>query len=195
MLIINLWGGPGAGKTTTAAGLFTLLRHTWRTNTELVTEFATDLCFDQARANLRNQIYLLGNQYHRLWRLHEIGVEVVVTDAPLELNNVYAAMYHQPYQKELTALIEASLQSYDQVDILLNRNPMHQGGFKGGSHDRDQWTITHFDTLLSQHGPVMDLQLNYTDQSPFDILCWLREHSTVDGRIPYRYWKEDCDES
>jgi len=75
MLVINLWGGPGAGKTTTAAGLFNALRHDWHLNLELVTEFATDLCFEQARENLKNQVYLLGNQYHRLWRLQQIGVE------------------------------------------------------------------------------------------------------------------------
>jgi len=189
MLVINLWGGPGAGKTTTAAGLFNALRHKWHLNLELVTEFATDLCFEQARENLKNQIYLLGNQYHRLWRLQQIGVEAVITDAPIGLNDVYGVIYKQPYGEEMKALIAKLMDQFDHVNILMKRDPNAVGGFKGGSKKRDRWFVDRFDKLLSEHGPAMDTEIKYSIDAHYDILNWLEASATEDGPIKYSYWK------
>jgi tRNA uridine 5-carbamoylmethylation protein Kti12 len=53
MLVINLWGGPGAGKSTIAAELFVCLRKHTNANVELTNEFATELCFERNKETSR----------------------------------------------------------------------------------------------------------------------------------------------
>jgi len=179
MLVINLWGGPGAGKTTTASGLFHALRHDWKVNLELVTEFATDLCFEQARENLKDQVYILGNQYHRLWRMEKVGVEVVITDSPIGLNTIYGQMYKQRYMKEMDALITELGQAHENVHVLMHRDPLATGGFKGGSKRKDSWFATRFDELIQSHGPYWDYQCLYHQKAHEEIMVYLN------GKYPH----------
>jgi hypothetical protein len=87
MIVANLFGGPGIGKSTTAAGVFSLLKlHS--VNAELVTEFAKDLTWEHRHKTLENQYYIWAKQYHRMWRLRD-DVDVIVTDSPLILSLIY----------------------------------------------------------------------------------------------------------
>jgi len=83
---INLYGGPGTGKSTTAAGLFYNMKHR-NFKCELVTEFAKDLAYE-GREDV-DQLTIFARQFERMQRLQE-KVAYVITDAPLELSLVYA---------------------------------------------------------------------------------------------------------
>ena len=86
-LVVNLFGGPGTGKSTTAAGLFYLMKLKG-INCELVRDFAKDLVWAERFAELSNQPYIFGEQVNRVKIL--VGkVEVVVTDSPILLSAVY----------------------------------------------------------------------------------------------------------
>ena len=87
-LVVNLIGAPGAGKSTTAAYVFSQLK--WKgVETEIVTEFYKDLVWEQAGKAFDNQIYTFGNHFFRISRL--IGeVEVIVVDSPIMLVPVYS---------------------------------------------------------------------------------------------------------
>jgi hypothetical protein len=87
MLVTNLFGGPGIGKSTLAAGIFSLLK-LHGVNAELVTEFAKDLTWEERHKTLTNQYYVWGKQYHRMWRLRD-DVDIIVTDSPLLLSLIY----------------------------------------------------------------------------------------------------------
>lgn len=85
--VINLFGGPGTGKSETASGIFNLLKRN-RIRTEYVQEFAKDLTWENNSTALACQDYVFGNQYYRMFRL--IGqVEFIVTDSPLLLTPIY----------------------------------------------------------------------------------------------------------
>lgn len=87
MLVVNLFGAPGSGKSTGAAYVFSKLKMEG-VNAELVTEFAKDKVWEGNKEALGNQAYLFGEQYYRIARL--VGkVDVAVTDSPLLLSNFY----------------------------------------------------------------------------------------------------------
>ena len=61
MLVVNLFGAPGAGKSTDSAiYIFSQLKING-INAELVTEFAKNIIWEHNRKALTNQIYMLGN--------------------------------------------------------------------------------------------------------------------------------------
>lgn len=87
VLIVNILGAPGAGKSTGAAYIFSQLKMAG-VNAELITEFAKDKTWEHNKSALSNQIYLFGKQYFRLDRCSD-QVEVIITDSPLFLSILY----------------------------------------------------------------------------------------------------------
>ena len=115
-IIVNLFGGPGISKSTTAAGIFSLLKiHS--VNCELVSEFAKDLVWEERFKSLKDQVYIFGKQYHRIWRLVDL-VDVIITDSPILLPLVYDKNdknYFQPLVKEMFS-------SFNNLNFLLIRS-------------------------------------------------------------------------
>lgn len=87
MVLVNLFGAPGAGKSTGAAYIFSQLKMRG-INAELVTEFAKDKVWEGSKAVFENQAYIFGKQYFRISRCAD-QVDVIVTDSPLLLSILY----------------------------------------------------------------------------------------------------------
>lgn len=104
MILVNLFGGPGSGKSTMAAALFAKLK-TDGVKVELVGEEAKDLVFNHALELLDNQVLVTALQYQRVLRLQKAGATVAISDSPLGLGRFYSK--GKPYEKELVALISA----------------------------------------------------------------------------------------
>lgn len=86
-LIINLFGVPGAGKSTGAAYIFSQLKMKG-INTELITEYAKDKVWEQNTEAFKNQAYLFGEQSYKM-SICFGKVDVIVTDSPLPLSIMY----------------------------------------------------------------------------------------------------------
>lgn len=108
--VINLYGGPGTGKSTTAAALFALMKRNG-INVELVTEFAKDLVWTERNKELGDQIYIFGKMYHKLWRLRD-KVDYVIIDSPLPLC-AYYDRENLPGFKELVFNMYNSFTNYN----------------------------------------------------------------------------------
>lgn len=97
-IFLNLFGGPGSGKSTMCADVFTRLKK-MGINCEMALEYAKDAIYEESYKKLNNQIYIFGKQHNRIWRLNG-KVDVVVTDSPILVSILYDAD-NNPYLKDL----------------------------------------------------------------------------------------------
>lgn len=126
MKVINLYGGPGSGKSTTAAGIFYKMK-LQHYSVELVTEFAKDMVYDGQGHILRSgrhQGYIFARQHYRLQRLID-HVEWAVTDCPVLLGLAYVP----PDDLEREAIFQMATTAhglYDSYNFFLNRPSSYQ---------------------------------------------------------------------
>jgi len=91
MIVVNIYSGPGSGKSTVAADVFAKLKR-MHVNTEMSREFAKDLVWQKSLNLLKDQLKILGEQHHRQWML-EGQCEVCITDSPMLLCCIYNTYY------------------------------------------------------------------------------------------------------
>jgi nicotinamide riboside kinase len=89
--VISLFGGPGTGKSTVAAGLFSELKLRGK-SAELVQEYVKSWAWRNIQVGAWDQLYILGKQAHREAVLYG-KVEFIVTDCPLLLSGFYEQKY------------------------------------------------------------------------------------------------------
>ena len=118
-LIVNLFGGPGCGKSTLMAGIFHQLKIQGY-DCEMVTEFAKDLVWEKRNETFKDELYIFAKQNHRLFRVNG-KVDIIVTDRPLILTNVY-----NQDDKELCSLCLKTFNQYNNLNILLKRQVEYQ---------------------------------------------------------------------
>jgi len=88
-LVVNFFGGPSAGKSTTSKHTCAELK--WMgLGAEEASEYAKDIVWSDTTATLLDQTYIFGKQHHRLFILQD-KLEVVLTDSPIMLSVVYDA--------------------------------------------------------------------------------------------------------
>lgn len=117
MIVINLFAGPGAGKSTNAAGLFSLMKRNYF-NVELVQEYAKDLTYEERFRDRADQLSVLANQNKRLRRLTR-SVDFAITDGALLNSIVYAGKDF--YIPNFDAVVKAVHDQYNNINFYLER--------------------------------------------------------------------------
>ena len=117
-LIVNLYGGPGTGKSTGAAYIFAKLKMDG-IDAEYVTEFAKDKVWEGSQEAFKCQFYITGKQAFRISRCYG-KVDVIITDSPIMLGQIYAERNSQPMLGKACAE-EAARYSGHTEDIFLTR--------------------------------------------------------------------------
>lgn len=141
LVVLNLWAGPGVGKSTTAAGLFNLMKLRGD-RVELVSEFAKDLTYQRDYGTLENQLLVLSQQDARLRRL--VGqVAMAITDSPLPLALAYATPEYLPW---LADTVVHAFGRYRNINILLKRVKQYQPFGRLQSEDE----ATRLDATIAQ---------------------------------------------
>lgn len=122
-LVVNMFAGPGCGKSTVSASVFGLLK-LHGVNSELITEFAKDLAWEQRTKTFENQYYIWAKQYHKLWRVGD-QVDVVITDSPFLLSLVYGENKPESFKN----LVREIFDEFNNVNYYLIRvKPYEQAG-------------------------------------------------------------------
>lgn len=98
-IIVNLYGAPGAGKSSGAAYIFYKLKQAG-IDCELVTEYAKDKVWEGHDFVFKDQCYIFGHQHYRLARVYG-KVDVIVTDSPLLISAFYS---DESVKRELTSI-------------------------------------------------------------------------------------------
>lgn len=122
-LVVNLYGGPSTGKSTTCAGVFFELKSSGL-NCEMSLEWAKEKVWAQEEVTLANQLYVFGKQFHRIWRLLD-KVDVIITDAPL-LNSI---LYYQGDNEHFPRMVFEEHQKLNNFNVFLERvKPFNPSG-------------------------------------------------------------------
>lgn len=147
-VVINLWGGPGCGKSTTMAKIFSELKIKGY-NVEMVSEFAKDLVYEKRNETMKDELYIFAKQNHRLFRVKD-KVDIIVTDRPLPLTCVYDKVYGKN-DKNLHTLVRRTFKEYDNINILL--------GFNENNYKKEGRLQTKEEALNLHHKIAEELEL------------------------------------
>lgn len=131
--VVNFIGGPGCGKTTIAATIFSRLKILGHV-AEYVQEFAKQLVWTGEFDLLNNQYYVTNHQTKMLSQMNG-KVEYIITDGPL----VHGLFYnlHNPDNTsnidKTNRLILSNISKFKNINIFLNR-----GEYKYETSGRNQ---------------------------------------------------------
>ena len=109
MLVVNLFAGPGTGKSTGMAYIFSKLKMKG-INAEIASEFAKDKVWEDSKEVFNSQIYIFGKQN-------------------ILLSMIYSRENEKEYKNELDNLILKVFNTYNNYNVFLNRvKEYHQEG-------------------------------------------------------------------
>ena len=156
-ILINLFGSPGTGKSTTAAELFALMKHKGM-SVELVREYAKDIVWQGNIDLLTNQLHIVAEQNDRVYRL--LGrVEYIITDSPILLSNVYNTGTDTASQA-LNGLVSELHHKDKSINIFLNRTKAYDPKGRTQTEDEANELTNTIRSLLEQHEGLNYLNLN-----------------------------------
>ena len=123
--IINLFGGPGIGKSSIASGL------TYKLKKKHITcdnpyEFPKLLAWDDNHSAIRDQLYVLANQHRGIVKSYG-NVDYIILDSPILLSLTYRNYYKSNeypatlYGKTFDNLVLETFNQYENINILLER--------------------------------------------------------------------------
>lgn len=151
---VNLYAGPGTGKSTTCAALFAELKYRGY-NTEMILEYAKDATWERRGPKVfEAQEYIFGKQHFRMARVAD-EVDFLVTDSPILLGNVY--MPKNFYLPSLKHTIKEAYDRYENIDIFLDRatqkgyNPKGRNQTPEEAKQKDQEILEMLDNYKIQY--------------------------------------------
>jgi hypothetical protein len=134
--VVNLFAGPGTGKSTTAAALFAELKYRG-VNCELVTEGAKDAAWEgRGEAYWSCQPYISGEQIFRQNRLRN-NCDLIITDSPLLLGIAYSTGSINE-RLALNNLLWSEYGKYDNLNIFLERGTERAYNPKGRNQTEEE---------------------------------------------------------
>ena len=122
--LINLFGGPGIGKSSIAAGIFYKLKkkHISCNNPY---EFPKTLAWDNNIPAIKDQLYVFANQHRGIAQSYG-KVDYIIIDSPILFSKIYHSYYTEGYPAEFYGdsfhkMILELHNKYDNINILLER--------------------------------------------------------------------------
>lgn len=113
-IAINFYGGPGSGKSSMAARIFSELK-SLELDIELVTEYAKDKVWEEAYKVFECQLFVCANQVYKMFVVSK-HVDIIITDSPIIMGSAY-----NNGDKLLDSILVREHKKYNNINIFLNR--------------------------------------------------------------------------
>ncbi len=163
---INLLGGPGSGKSTTTARVFSELKER-KYSIEHVSEYVKSWAYSGRKVNEFDQIYIFAKQQQYEYKWLSNGVKNIITDSPTFLSVFYSKKY---ISFEMSEAIWKLCQLYDEkypvYNIFLDRgdkmydgNGRYQTEEEARKIDEEMWN-----TLVQYYKPETYCRIPYKDK-------------------------------
>ncbi|MDB4330120.1 ATP-binding protein [bacterium] len=179
-LVVCCYGGPGTGKSTTGAGLYTKFKQA-DYNAEMNREYIKEWVWEGRKVKPGDQTYFFAKQARKERLYMENGIEVIITDSPLILTHFYGLKYDQ-FEKEFNTSLQMLKQhhaickyyGYKVEHIFLNRTKEYnpKGRFQ------DEKTAKEYDEgirgMLEQLGIKYE-EFNADNNASEDIFNYLED--------------------
>lgn len=118
---INLWGGPGSGKSTVTAYVFSQLSRN-NYNVEIINEYVKQWAYLDRQPKSFDQIYIFGKQLHAEDVILQSGVSHLITDSPLLMSAWYCRKNSPAFWQHILALASEFEKAHPSIDIFLDRS-------------------------------------------------------------------------
>lgn len=168
--IINLFGGPGTGKTTVASEIFSKLKKQGK-SVALVPEYVKEWAWEDRKFGKYDQVYFLGKQIKKESMVYG-KVDYVVTDSPLLIAGFYAELVNKLGFVSDAALSFMKLAEQDghrYVNFWLNRDVPYES--KGRFQDEEG--AKKIDDLMLIYLSSKDIPLTEPPVKPDDRPDWI----------------------
>lgn len=146
-LVLNLYGGPGCGKSTMATRLFSELK-SMNVRCEYVSEYAKDVTYAEDWNKLADQLYITAKQ-NRKMNIVADKVDLIITDCPILLGRHYAPVEY--FNGVFGELVMQIYNSYDNINILLNRKKQYQPYGRSQTEEEAKEIDDALEYLLTSH--------------------------------------------
>lgn len=181
-LIINFFGGPGIGKSTQSAGLFTEMKKS-HMDVELTYEFPKIVAWEENHSAIKDQFYITANQHRNISRLYG-KVKYIIVDSPIILGMVYKDRYNDIpeypamfYDETFDTFVVTLFKKYNSLNILLTRNDAtydENGRFQNLQESKEidddikQKLITH---------DIPFVEFNVNSNTASDIFSYIKQYN------------------
>jgi len=123
--IINLFGGPGSGKSTITSGLFYELKKR-NISCDNPYEFPKQVAWEDNKSQITDQLYIFANQHRGIVRSYG-KVDFIILDSPILLSLAYKDGYDKGYPASLYGesfdkMVFDVYNQYTNINFLLNRD-------------------------------------------------------------------------
>lgn len=160
--IINLFSGPGAGKSTTAAGLFFYAKQAGA-KVELITEYAKDLTYGKHFIKLKDTLYVFAKQHHRIVQLMD-QVDYVITDSPLPLCLAYTSGIYK--SSWFSDAVLSTFTSYDNFNVEIIRTKPYAAYGRSQTEDEARALDLTIKDIVHDYRINMDMVLPGDEDAP-----------------------------
>jgi len=131
--LVNLFGGPGIGKSTIAAGIFYKLKKKHISSNNPY-EFPKTLAWDKNYPAIQDQLYVFANQHRGIAQSYG-KVDYIIIDSPILFSTIYHSYYTKGYPAQFYGdsfhkMLVDLHNKYDNINILLERAE--------GSHNEEE---------------------------------------------------------
>jgi hypothetical protein len=181
-LIINFFGGPGIGKSTQSAGLFTEMKKN-HMDVELTFEFPKIVAWEENFSAIKDQFYITANQHRNIARLHG-KVKYIIVDSPIILGPIYKNRYSKKdeypagfYDESFDNFLLGLFKKYNSLNVFLDRDESSydkNGRFQNLDESK-QIDSEIKQNLISNEIPFIEFAVN--SNTPLEIFNYIKQNN------------------